>query len=445
MSRGTVLVVEDDAEMRQLLDDELRDAGFDVLLAGSAGEALRMIQGVTPDIVVSDLIMPGMKGDELLVKLRSLEPNLPVVIMTAFGSIESAVEAMRQGAYHYIAKPFRMEELLGTLEAALEERRIREGLAAEAPEVPLPAGVVAESPGMKRVLSLLSRAARVDSAVLIRGESGTGKELLARALHAGGARQKGPFVAVNCSAIPEALLESQLFGHRRGAFTDAREDQTGLFQQAEGGTLFLDEIGDMPPALQAKLLRVLQEREIRPLGATSSIAVDVRVVAATHRDLEAMCASGQFRQDLYYRLNVITLRIPPLRERPSDIVPLVAHFLDKHASRMGRAGLTVSREAMDSLRAHSWPGNVRELENVIERAVVLGQNPVIAPSDLSEGMTHPATDIVTDVRSLSAVEREEIIRALRSVSGNKTAAARLLGLDRKTLYRKIELYGLQEL
>jgi transcriptional regulator with PAS, ATPase and Fis domain len=278
------------------------------------------------------------------------------------------------------------------------------------------------------------------------GESGTGKELLALGLHAESPRRDRPFIAVNCSAIPETLLESQLFGHRRGAFTDAREDRAGLFQGADSGTIFLDEIGDMPVGPQAKLLRVLQQKEIHPLGAPAPVRVDVRIVAATHRDLELLVREGRFRQDLYYRLNVIAVRIPPLRERPEDLAPLVAHFLNKHGQRLGRSRCTVAPEVMERLGRHSWPGNVRELENVIERALVLGRGDVIRIGDLPEPLLGPVVnkDASGEVRLLAEVEKEQIVKALHSARGNKTAAARLLGLDRKTLYRKLEAYRIED-
>jgi DNA-binding NtrC family response regulator len=444
MSANHVLIVEDDAEMRQMLEDELGSSGFEVSSAADASQALALLPCTPIDAVVTDLMMPGMKGNELLARIRALDPTIPVVIMTAFGSVESAVEAMRAGAYHYVTKPFTRDLLIETLRAALDERALRQATAERISAGGATGGLVAESPAMRRLMALLQRAAAVDSPVLIRGESGTGKELLAHELHRSGPRAEKPFVPVNCSAIPEHLLESLLFGHRRGAFTDAREDRPGLFQVAGGGTLFLDEIGDMPAALQAKLLRTLQDSQIQPLGATAPVHVDVRVVAATHRDLESMCAAGTFRQDLYYRLNVIPLSIPPLRERPEDFAPLIAHLLAKHSSRIARPGLTLSRDAVELIRGHAWPGNVRELENAIERAVVFCEGDVIGPGDLPGTLRAPAvTPSEHEIRSLSEMEREQIMRALQSVKGNKAAAARLLGLDRKTLYRKIELYDLK--
>jgi len=299
-------------------------------------------------------------------------------------------------------------------------------------------GILAESRAMRAVMRLIDRAALCDTPVLLVGESGTGKELLARALHDRSPRAPGPFVAVNCSAIPETLLESELFGHRRGAFTDAREDHRGLFQSAERGTVFLDEIGDMAPALQGKLLRVLQEKEVHPLGAPAPVPTDVRIVAATHRDLMALVSDGRFREDLLYRVNVIEVRVPPLRERPDDLEPLIGHLLGKYGEKMSRRACAVSDEAMAILRRHSWPGNVRELENVIERALVLGEGACITLDDLPDSLkngTSPPPG--AGGRRLADVEREHIVHTLRAVSGNKTAAARVLGLNRKTLYRKL--------
>jgi DNA-binding NtrC family response regulator len=444
---GTLLVVEDDEEMRLFLEEELHDRGFRVIGASRGPEALDRLAEGPVDAVITDLRMPGMHGDELLAELRARDRSLPVVMITAFGSIESAVGAIKAGAHHYIAKPFRMESLLSAVESALQEKRLRDEVERlrEAFDQ-RPFAIVARSPGMKRVLDLVRRSAAADTPVLLTGESGTGKELLARALHSGSPRSSRPFLAVNCSAIPEALLESQLFGHRRGAFTDASEDRRGLLMEAQGGTILLDEIGDMPASLQAKLLRALQEKEVHPVGAPAPVKVDVRVVAATHRNLEALVAEGQFRHDLYYRLNVITIRVPPLRERMDDLVPLAAHFLEKHGRRLGRPACSLSPEAMETLLRHAWPGNARELENVIERALVLGRGDVLHVEDLPEALrARPASIPATDapLRPLSEVERAHIERTLREVHGNKAAAARLLGFDRKTLYRKLELYGIR--
>lgn len=445
MSDERILVVEDDADMRLLLEEELTAAGYDVLVAADGNDALARLQRHAVDLVLTDLAMPGMRGERLLQQVRAWDANVPVIIMTAFGSIESAVEAMRGGARHYVTKPFRLEDMLGTIRAALEERRVKWSASDTAsPDAEEPAEFVLASESMRRVYERVERAAAVDTPVLIRGESGTGKEWLARAVHRGSPRRDKVFLPVNSSAIPDTLLESLLFGHRRGAFTDAREDRTGLLQQAEGGTLFLDEVGDMSLGLQAKLLRVLQEREMQPVGAPAPIPVDVRVVAATHRDLVAMCADGRFREDLYYRLAVVPIEVPPLRERPEDIPPLVQHFLARHGRRLGREKVGVSHEVLELMRRHAWPGNVRELENVVQRALVLGRGEVIGPEDLPESMWSERRPVGPDeVRSLSDVEREQVERAMRASRGNKSAAARLLGLDRKTLYRKLELYGIR--
>ena len=446
---GKVLVVEDDEAMRLLLEDELGDAGYDVVAATNGVSALRALSAGGIDVVVSDVIMPEMRGDQLLAEMRVRHRDVPVVLITGFGSIDSAVGAMKAGAFHYVAKPFHMPQLLSTLEEALQDRRLVRRM--DEMRAKLGKGsqhIVAESPEMRQCLELAIKAAASRSHVLLLGESGTGKELVARMIHEESARKDKPFVPVNCSAIPEALLESHLFGHRRGAFTDAREDRSGLFQEAAGGTIFLDEIGDMPLALQVKILRVLQEGEIHPLGAPMPIPVDVRVIAATHRDLEARVASGEFRQDLFYRLHVLVIRIPALRERPDDILPLAAHFLAKHGERHGRPGCTLAPEALHLLVRHGWPGNVRELENTIERCIVLGRREEISAEDLPESIGPRGTPLQeTNLpesyarRSMAEVEREHILRVLNATDGNKAAAARMLGLDRKTLSRKLAAWG----
>jgi DNA-binding NtrC family response regulator len=441
----TILVVEDDADMRLMLEEELREAGYQTIAAADGVEALQRLAESDVDVVVTDLMMPGLKGNDVLAEVRARDPGVPVVIITAFGSIESAVDAMRAGAYHYVAKPFRMEQLRAAVESALTERRLWRELTGPGDGTrPGSVHIVAESPAMRKAVDLTLRAAPADSPVLLLGESGTGKELLARALHAESPRREGPFLAVNCSAIPEHLLESQLFGHRRGAFTDARADHRGLFQEAEGGTVLLDEIGDMMPALQAKLLRVLQEKEVQPVGSATPVRVNVRIVAATHCDLDELVRDGRFRQDLFYRLNVITVRVPPLRERMEDLVPLVGHFLDKHGARVGRRGCTLRLEVLEALRRHDWPGNVRELENVIERALVLGQDDAIGLGDLPPAVRdRPVSNSSASPSvSLAEMEREHILRTLRAARGNRAAAARLLAVDRKTLYRKLKQYGI---
>jgi DNA-binding NtrC family response regulator len=444
--RSRIMVVEDDEEMRRLVEEELMDAGHDVLTSVSGSAALDCMEHSPVDLVVTDLVMPGIKGDELMAEVRSRNPNVPVVLITAFGSVESAVAAVKAGAYHYLVKPFPMEQLRVTVENALRERRLWQEIRQLREALGEGKGtVVSESPTMQEVLGILLRASQADSPVLLLGESGTGKELLARLLHAEGPRCARPFVAVNCSAIPETLLESQLFGHRRGSFTDAREDRRGLFQEAEGGTLFLDEIGDMPLSLQAKILRALQEKEIHPLGAPAPIKVNARVVAATHQDLDVLMAAGRFRQDLYYRLNVIAVQVPPLRDRPDDILPLAAHFLEKHGRRLGRSACTLSSEAVSAMRRYAWPGNVRELENAIERALVLGCDDTIWLQDLPATLLAPrSTREASDAgRPLAEVERDHILKTLGAVRWNKSAAAKLLGMNRKTLHRKLDAYGIR--
>ncbi len=441
--RATLLVVEDDPEMRRLLREGLAGSGFCVVVAREGSEALETVRSAPVDVVITDLVMPGMPGRELLEEVRRLAPDIPVIITTAFGTIESAVDSIKAGAFQYVRKPFGLNDLLTTIGSALREReRRRDVLALQEVHGESAHGIVAESAAMRQALGTVLRAASADSPVLLLGESGTGKELLARVLHAEGPRRQRRFVAVNCAAIPETLLESQLFGHRRGSFTDAREDRRGLFQEADGGTILLDEIGDMPQSLQGKLLRVLQEREVLPVGATAPVRVDVRVVAATHRDLESRVEAGEFRGDLYYRLDVIAVRVAPLRERPEDLLPLIAHFLEKHGRRLARGRCTLSAEALAALRSHSWPGNTRELENVIERALVLGRDDLIGIDDLPEPLRARSAGRANPhaIESLAEAERSHVLKALRAARGNKAAAARLLGLDRKTLYRKLAVY-----
>jgi len=437
---GRILVVEDDEAMRLFLEEELRDAGYEVITATDGVAALHHFASAVIDVVVSDVIMPGMRGDELLAELRARHREVPVVLITAFGSIDSAVGAIKAGAYHYVSKPFHMPQLLTTLEKALHERRLVQRLDELRARIDQGSQrIVSESPLMSQCLDLALKAAASRSHALLLGESGTGKELIARWIHEQSAYAGKPFIPVNCSAIPESLLESHLFGHLRGAFTDAREDRSGLFQEAAGGTIFLDEIGDMPLALQAKILRVLQEKEVHPLGAPMPVPVDVRVIAATHRDLDALVAAGQFRQDLYYRLHVLVIRVPPLREHPEDVLPLAAHFLAKHGQRHGRPACTLSADALQLLVDHSWPGNIRELENTIERCIVLGESDEIGAEDLPESLVARGAGLMdpSERRSMAEVEREHILRVLHATDGNKAAAARMLGLDRKTLYRKL--------
>jgi DNA-binding NtrC family response regulator len=441
-----ILVVEDDAAMRDLLADELRDAGFTIVTAADGHEALEQLERHEVHAVVTDLQMPGLTGDKLLEEIRTRDVRLPVVIITAFGTIDTAVRTIKAGAFHFLPKPFPMDQLVATLEEALNRSREAGEMERLSLDDGSEGGIIAAGPAMRRVMDMVRRAASADTPVLLQGDSGTGKELVARALHGGNPARTGRFLAVNCSAIPENLIESLLFGHRRGSFTDARDDRPGLFQDAAGGTIFLDEVGDMPMSLQGKLLRVLQEKEVTPVGATTPVPVDVRVVAATHRDLAQRVKEGAFREDLFYRLNVIVVRIPPLRERAEDFLPLIAHFLRKHGERLGKPEAAVAPEAIEVMRRHAWPGNVRELENVVERALVLGRGSRIEMVDLPEALLKPADDreSLPPLQSVALVEREHILKTLRAVAGNKAAAARLLGLDRKTLYRKLKQYHIQQ-
>jgi two-component system response regulator AtoC len=448
----TLLVVDDDAAMRQLLASMFRAQGYPVKEAASADEALEQARDLEFDAVLSDIKMPGRSGIEMVGELRRIRPDTPVVLMTAFGSIDSAVEAMRAGAFDYITKPFEPEAVLLTVERALERRALEEEnrrLRRAVDRTAALGDLIGESAAMREIFALIKKVAAGRSSVLITGESGTGKEVVARTLHYHGARADKPFIPINCTAIPEGLLESELFGHVRGAFTGAHTSKRGLFEKADGGTLFLDEIGDMGLGLQSKLLRVLQDREIRPVGGTQSVKVDVRIVTATNKDLEAELAAGRFREDLYYRLNVIPIHIPPLRERPEDIPPLVDFFVRKHADGRPRA---VSPEAMRRLCTRPWRGNARELENVIERALALSEAAEIGPQDLpfSSGEEIPdrAEELLRSAAeqrmSLRELEDRYVDHILDLTGGNKVRAARILGIDRKTLYRRAERRSARE-
>ncbi len=430
-----LVVVDDEATERQVR--QTLPPRYKVLTASSWTQAHEIRARADIDVVVADLNLMCDDG-EGLEKLCTGRADVAVVFVANPNRSTTAAEA-RAPLRAFSARPGECRDLPRTLDAAIADRRV-------ARESPIrvqglgdtETGILAESRAMRDVMGLIDRAALCDAPILLVGESGTGKELLARALHKKSPRAPGPFLAVNCSAIPETLLESELFGHRRGAFTDARADQPGLFQSAERGTVFLDEIGDMAPVLQGKLLRVLQEKEVHPLGAPAPVPTDVRIVTATHRDLPILVTEGRFREDLVYRINVIEVQVPPLRERPDDLEPLVQHLLVKHGARIGKRDCMVSDDVMAVLRRHSWPGNVRELENVIERALVLGAGSRITLDDLPDKLRdRPSRAGRAGGRRLVDVEREHIVRTLRAVSGNKAAAARVLGLSRKTLYRKL--------
>jgi two-component system response regulator HydG len=445
-SEGRVLVVDDHVEMARLLADHLTDAGYTVDVATSGQEALAIVRGRVLDAVVCDLRMEQVDGFDVLAAVRQVDPTLPVLIMTAFGGVENAVEAMRRGATHYFTKPFRLDEVLLYVQRALAERRLREenrALRQAVGDRSTYAALVGRSVPMRSLYELIERVAYSPAPVLVRGESGSGKELVARALHFEGPRKDGPFVAVNCTAIPTALLESELFGHVKGSFTGATTPRRGLFLEADGGTLFLDEIGDMAPELQAKLLRVLEDGEVRAVGADASRKVDVRVVAATHQELEARVREGKFRQDLFYRLNVVPLQVPPLRERREDIPLLVEHFVAQSRKRNPRARLaSFSPEALAALASAPWPGNVRELENLVERlAVVTVQEQVDLPTLQLHvpGVTadaHPLSRAQAKLIPLRQLEGEYIAYVVAQCGGNKTKAAEILGIDVSTIHRR---------
>ncbi len=450
---ASILVVEDDEAMRDLLSEELEDAGFEVAAAGGAAAGLEVARAGKFDLVITDLRMPEMDGFDLIRGVRALPDPPHVVMITAFGSIETAIRAVKLGAFDYITKPFEIEELFLVTDRVLEERSLRSQVARLHRELEDKFGfenIIANSESMRDVVQLVKRIAGSTASVLVTGESGTGKELIGRAIHYNSARAAGPFVAVNLAAVPEGLIESELFGHKKGAFTDARADKPGLFVEADGGTIFLDEIGELALPLQAKLLRVLQEHEVRPLGATKNQRVDVRVVAATNRNLEAMVADKSFREDLYYRLNVIHLDLPPLRSRPEDIVPLATHILAQLGPKQNPPRrMRLSPEAQHLLLGYHWPGNVRELMNVLERGIALCQGELIADDDLPPNVRerrpadflHGLGAAVARRMTLAELEREFIEAVLADEAGNKTRAAQRLGLDRKTLYRKLDEYA----
>ncbi|PIV82823.1 MAG: hypothetical protein CO150_02000 [Nitrospirae bacterium CG_4_9_14_3_um_filter_53_35] len=446
---ASILVVEDEEKMRELLQKILLTEGYLVQTASNGSAALSMIEEHSFDIVLTDVKMPGLGGIELLKAVRGISKETYVIIMTAFGTIDSAVEAMKQGAYDYISKPFKMDEIRILMNKILDEKALRHEVNSLRREVNRRyqySNIIGKSKGMQEIFELIERVSDGKSTVLIQGRSGTGKELVAKAIHYNGPRKDKPFMAVNCSAIPETLLESELFGHVKGAFTGAVTTKTGLFEEADGGTLFLDEIGDLSLSMQVKLLRVLQEREIKPVGGTESKKIDIRLITATHQDLAEKIRQGTFREDLYYRLNVINIIIPPLKDRPEDIPLLARHFLNLYAKENNRSGMTVSREVLEAFINYPWTGNVRELENIIERAVILCKGNEITLEDLPPHFLKESRESLekTDLSSLSLdeVEKEHIQRVLESVGGHKMKAAEILKIDRRTLYRKLQSYNL---
>lgn len=443
---GTILVVDDDADMRELAHDILKDRGHHVATTGSGEEAFKRLAEEDYAVVLTDLRMKGMQGIELLTRIKRDYPDTNVILMTAFGSVETAVEAMKHSASDYLTKPVKKDELVRVVERVLRETALRREVNRLRKEVHKEYSfhqILGKSKAIQAVFELIRRVADSPTNVLITGESGTGKELVAKAIHYNSSRKEAPFVPVNCAAIPEQLLESELFGHMRGAFTDAKTDKRGLFEEAQKGTLFLDEISELPLMLQAKILRAIQEKEIRRVGATKPVSVDVRIIAATNLNLSEEVKHKRFREDLYYRLNVIELKLPPLRERLEDIPLLVAAFLKKCGEAGGKEVKGVSESALAMLMDYAWPGNVRELENVIERAVTLTRGEKISPDDLppavqgARGDRRVLDEAAEKSLPLHEIEKEYIKKILDKTGGNKYQAAHALGIDRKTLYRKL--------
>ncbi|OFW40012.1 MAG: Fis family transcriptional regulator [Acidobacteria bacterium RIFCSPLOWO2_12_FULL_67_14b] len=450
----TVLLIDDDESLRRVVEYNLHEEGYGVLTAVDGAAGWRMFQAEAVDLVLTDVRMPEMDGVEVLTRIKAMQPDVPVIMLTAHGTIDSAVEAMKLGAFDYLTKPFNREQLKAAVRKAFEvaalttENRYLRQVVADRFSF---ANMIAGSRAMRAVTETAGRVALSDTSVLLEGESGTGKELLAKAIHFHSSRARAPFVTINCGAIPEQLLESELFGHRRGSFTGAVSDKRGKFEAADRGTIFLDEIGELPMLLQVKILRVLQEREVDKVGETRPIKVDVRVIAATNRDLEKMVADGTFRDDLYYRLAVVSIRMPPLRERSDDIPFLVDHFLSKHAERLGRERPTAERGVYSAFNLYAWPGNIRELENVIERALVLDQDGVLGLDDLPERLRtreHRVANLRMELPdegiSLEDVERELLLAALHKHGWNQTRAAAFLNITRSTLLYRMQKFGLEK-
>lgn len=448
---GRVLIVDDDRSMCEMIEADLTSRGIQSEWRTSAEEAVRLVSEKPFDVVLTDLQMPGMNGLALCERIVANRPDIPVVVMTAFGSLQTAVAAIRVGAYDFVSKPVELDMLALTLERAIQHRSLSEQVRALSDRVAESnrfSKLLGESPVMQRLFDELRRVADTDASVLITGESGTGKELVAKALHEQSKRHAKAFVAINCAALPETLLESELFGHKRGAFTDAVSDKRGLFVQADGGTLFLDELGELPVALQPKLLRALESRTVRPVGSEQEQSFDVRLIAATNRDLETAVEEKRFREDLYFRINVIQIKLPPLRSRGTDVLLLAQHYLQEFARATGKKIVGLSDATAKKLLDYSWPGNVRELRNAIERAVALTQFERIAVDDLPDRIrnyrgTHLelAGDNPSELMTMEEVERRYIQHVLNVTHGNRTQTAQILGFDRKTLYRKLKQMG----
>jgi two-component system response regulator GlrR len=440
-SGARLLVVDDDADMLRLLSMRLTGAGYQVTAVTSAESALTQLEIEHPQLVLSDVRLPGRDGLALFDEIRKRHPTLPVILLTAHGTIPDAVEATARGVFTYLTKPYDARELLDKIAQALALGAPTTG-GGKGGDESWRSEIVSRSNRMSELLAEARMVAKSDASVLLRGDSGAGKELLARAIHRASARADKPFVAVNCGAIPEALLESELFGHMKGAFTDAVANHKGLFQQADGGTLLLDEIGDMPPALQVKLLRVLQERAVRPVGSTQSITVDVRIISATHRDLDAAMEAGQFREDLYYRLNVVTLNLPTLAARREDIPLLANHFLQRLSTKYGKRLSGFAPEALKALTTASWPGNVRQLFNVVEQVCALSSSPLIPLALVQRALRVPSVEVQTYAEAKQRFERDYLVGLLKLTDGNVADAARLADRNRTEFYRLLQKHEL---
>ena len=446
MKKPSVLIVEDEELMRAILRELLADAGYDVLSADSAETAIELFAGSDVTLTLTDIKMSGKDGLDLLGQIKSIDIDAAVIVMTAYSSVDSAIAALRKGAYDYVTKPFVNEYLLQTVKNAVAHRQLsRENiqLRRELRKQYDFSEIIGKSDALQRIFDLVNKVAATNVTVLIQGESGTGKEMVARSIHYNSPRAESRFLAVNCGALPESLLESELFGHTKGAFTGAVADKPGLFRSVAGGTLFLDEIGEMPLLLQVKLLRALQEHEVTPVGSSVPVKFDARIIAATNKDLETEVEDGRFREDLYYRLNVLEIRVPPLRTRREDIPLLVKHFLRKISRSQNIAEKTISKEAMTALVNYDWPGNVRELENAIERAVILSTGEIDLeglPAKIRENSFHETRDADRFKITLEEFERQYVLDVLKSVGDDKSQAANILGIDLSTLYRKLKRY-----
>ncbi|HTT77204.1 MAG TPA: sigma-54 dependent transcriptional regulator [Candidatus Binataceae bacterium] len=461
MTGERIVILDDEADMAESLARVLTKAGYECLVTSDPAQGLRMLSSERPDLLLTDLRMPAMDGMEVLAQAREIDPRLPVIVLTGHASIESAVAAVKAGAFDFLSKTFSNDQLKLTVERALTKRRLELENLHLRDQLRSTVGfenIIGQSAALKQVLELVRKAARSDANILILGESGTGKEVVARATHANSLRAAQPFIAVDCASLPEQLLESELFGHEKGAFTGAANAKQGLMEVAHRGTLFLDELGELPLSLQVKLLRALQERQIRRVGGTKQIALDVRIVSATNRDLRALVAAGKFREDLYYRVNVIDIALPPLRERHGDIELLIAHFLRKYTGSPSAAAKGFAPEAMMALETYAWPGNVRELQNVIERACALADSEMITLADLPQHMRTPAhlnepPDVAETGTSLTLKEAKDrwigqlesayVENLLKQEGGNVSQAARKAGVDRKTLHRLLNKHGIR--